>query len=220
MYLFKFIYLVIEKRLKLSLWSRDVYLNVVGGLRLSEPAADLAVAVTIVSSLVGMKIRAGICFIGEVGLAGEIRGIRGVELRIAEALKMGFTTVIIPKNKKISRSRIKDEQKVQSQVGAKGLGVVECETLFETLTIALEVDNFEEILGRLRSDRKKKPKDNRKVYNENSDRESKSYGWDNYLSKNGGRGDYEGIYSDSNSGTDINTDKDDHYGSEGFMDDE
>ena len=65
---------------------------------MSEPACDLAVAVTIVSSLVSMKIIAGIVFIGEIGLAGEIRGIKGVEQRINEAIKMGFSTIIIPKS--------------------------------------------------------------------------------------------------------------------------
>jgi predicted ATP-dependent protease len=210
-----FIYLVIEKRLKLSLWSRDVYLNVVGGLRLSEPAADLAVAVTIVSSLVGMKIRAGICFIGEIGLAGEIRGIRGVELRITEALKMGFTTVIIPK---VGKGKQKFKISGQREQGAKGLGVVECETLLETLMIALEVDSFEEILSRLRGNREKKKAD-KKGNNEKNYGESKSYGWDNISSKNSGIVDNEGIYNDSSGGTENNTNKNDYF-SEGFTDSE
>jgi len=61
---------VIEKRLKLQLWNRDVYVNVAGGLRVSEPASDLAVAITVVSSLLGVPIRARTAFVGEVGLAG------------------------------------------------------------------------------------------------------------------------------------------------------
>ena len=61
---------VIEKRLKLSLWSRDVYLNVVGGLRISEPAADLAVVVAVVSSLTGLRVQPGMAFVGEWGCEG------------------------------------------------------------------------------------------------------------------------------------------------------
>ena len=95
---------VLEKRLKLSLWSRDVYLNVAGGLKISEPASDLAVAVTIVSSLVCMNIIPGIAFIGEIGLSGEIRCVKSIEIRVAEAIKMGFTTIIIPKIDKSKKS--------------------------------------------------------------------------------------------------------------------
>lgn len=165
---------VIEKRLKLSLWNRDVYLNVVGGLRLSEPAADLAVAVTISSSLVGMKIKAGIAFIGEVGLGGEIRGVRGVDMRIAEALKMGFTTVIVPQmgsktqKKKSTQNISKNGQndnhmepyaKKETRGGsALSVGIIPCSTLFEALTIALDVGSFDDILDKLRSNTKKKRK--------------------------------------------------------------
>lgn len=166
---------VIEKRLKLSLWNRDVYLNVVGGLRLSEPAADLAVAVTISSSLVGMKIKAGIAFIGEVGLGGEIRGVRGVDMRIAEALKMGFTTVIVPQmgsktqKKKSTQNVSKNDHNnnlIEPPYGKKesrgsspvSVGIIPCSTLFEALTIALDVGSFDDILDKLRSSTKKKRK--------------------------------------------------------------
>jgi len=87
---------VIEKRLKLPLWSRDIYINVAGGLRLSEPCSDLAVAITVISSMTGAKIRAGTALIGEIGLGGELRGGKGIEARVTEARKMGFTRVVVP----------------------------------------------------------------------------------------------------------------------------
>jgi hypothetical protein len=166
---------VIEKRLKLSLFSRDVYLNVVGGLRISEPSSDLAVSIAIVSSLVNMKIRPGLALVGEIGLAGEIRGVRGVDKRVAEAFKMGFTTIIVPKAgiDKKAFERLKSCSKPESNVdtnanpnsksssnfnhskGPKGLGTVQCATLFEALTIALEVASFEDILNILRGSKRK-----------------------------------------------------------------
>ena len=87
---------VIEKRLGLSLGSREVYLNVVGGLRISEPSADLAAAITVISSLLGMPLKPAIAFIGEIGLGGELRDTNRLEIRIAEASKLGFTDIIIP----------------------------------------------------------------------------------------------------------------------------
>ena len=161
---------VIEKRLKLSLWNRDVFLNVVGGLRISEPASDLAVAVTIASSLAGMKIMAGIAFIGEIGLAGEIRGVRNVDTRVFEAQKLGFTTIVIPNVKskfpnpgskvpKTSEKNVKNEISYNRGKNLEsGLGVISCSTLIEVLVIALEVQSFDEILDQLKSGSRKKKK--------------------------------------------------------------
>jgi DNA repair protein RadA/Sms len=88
---------VIEKRLRLPLWNRDVYVNVAGGLRVSEPASDLAVAMTVISSLTERNVKAGIAFIGEIGLGGELRSAKGAAQRVKEASKLGFSTVIVPK---------------------------------------------------------------------------------------------------------------------------
>ena len=79
---------IIEKRLHLPLWSRDVYVNVAGGLRISEPSCDLAVAITVISSMTGTKVRPGTVLIGELGLGGEIRGGRGLDARVSEARKV------------------------------------------------------------------------------------------------------------------------------------
>ena len=74
----------------------DAYVNVVGGLRLDEPAADLPVALALVSSLKDTPVAEGIVAFGEVGLAGEIRSVSNAEQRISEAARLGFTRVLAP----------------------------------------------------------------------------------------------------------------------------
>lgn len=88
---------VLEKRLGLPMWANDVFLNVAGGLRLTEPSADLAVAVAIVSSLRDLPADSTTVAIGEIGLAGELRAVPHLERRISEAKKLGFERVVIPK---------------------------------------------------------------------------------------------------------------------------
>lgn len=87
---------VLEKRTKLNLSDKDVYINVVGGLRLQDPAADLAVAMAIASAAAGRRLDDGLVVFGEVGLGGEIRSAALTEKRVAEAKKLGFTKAIAP----------------------------------------------------------------------------------------------------------------------------
>ncbi len=87
---------VLEARCGVSIGSHDVYLNIAGGLRINEPAADLAVAAALVSALSGEAVPAETVIFGEVGLAGEVRGVGQSELRLKEAAKLGFTRAIIP----------------------------------------------------------------------------------------------------------------------------
>jgi len=87
---------VLQKRLRVDLGSREVYVNVVGGLKISEPDCDLAVAVTIISSYAGIKTKPGMSFVGEIGLGGEVRGGRGIEVKAREAAKMGFESMVGP----------------------------------------------------------------------------------------------------------------------------
>ena len=87
---------VLEKRAGYFFSSRDAYINVVGGLKLEEPAADLSVAIALVSSLKDTSVNDEIISFGEVGLAGEIRAVPNAELRIKEAQKLGFKKCIIP----------------------------------------------------------------------------------------------------------------------------
>lgn len=87
---------MLEKRTKLNLGDKDIYINIVGGLRLSEPAADLAVCMAIASASKGMQLKDDAVVFGEVGLSGEIRRVPFADKRIAEAKKLGFTGAIAP----------------------------------------------------------------------------------------------------------------------------
>lgn len=89
---------VLERRTKLNLSDKDIYINVVGGLKLGDQAADLAVCMAIASAAAGRQIDEDIVVFGEVGLGGEIRSVVGVEKRIAEAKKLGFKRAIAPKS--------------------------------------------------------------------------------------------------------------------------
>ena len=87
---------VLEARCGLALGGRDVYLNVAGGLRVGEPAADLAVAAALVSALVERPVPRQTVVFGEVGLAGEVRSVAQTEARLREAAKLGFTRAVLP----------------------------------------------------------------------------------------------------------------------------
>ncbi len=89
---------IIEKKLGITMQNQDVYLNVVGGLKVSETAADLAVISAIVSSLKNRALNPLCIFLGEVGLSGEVRSVPGIARRIAEAERLGFTSCVIPKS--------------------------------------------------------------------------------------------------------------------------
>ena len=87
---------MLERRTKLNLADKDIYINIVGGLRLSEPAADLAICMAIASADSGRQLKANAVVFGEVGLSGEVRHVPGSEKRLAEARKLGFSAAIGP----------------------------------------------------------------------------------------------------------------------------
>jgi DNA repair protein RadA/Sms len=89
---------VLERRTKLNLSDKDIYINVVGGLRLADPAADLAICMAIASAAAGKRLSDELVVFGEVGLGGEIRSVRSSDRRVAEAKKLGFTRAIAPKS--------------------------------------------------------------------------------------------------------------------------
>ena len=89
---------VLEKRAGLLLQNQDAYLKSAGGVKLDEPAIDLAVAVAIASSYKDKPTNPQECFVGELGLTGEIRRVNRIEQRINEAAKLGFTKIYVPKN--------------------------------------------------------------------------------------------------------------------------
>jgi DNA repair protein RadA/Sms len=91
---------VLEKRAGFRLISKDVFLNVAGGLRINDPATDLAVLVSILSSSLDIAIGHLTCFAGEVGLTGEIRAISRIDQRISEAARLGFKEIYVPKSSK------------------------------------------------------------------------------------------------------------------------
>ena len=88
---------VLEKRVGFKLMQKDVFLNIAGGLRVTDMAMDLSVIAAVLSSNVDTPIESGWCMAGEVGLSGEVRPVNRIEQRIAEAEKLGFTDMIIPK---------------------------------------------------------------------------------------------------------------------------
>lgn len=87
---------VLERRTKLDLSDKDIYVNVVGGLRINDPAADLAICMAIGSATKGLKLKQNAVVYGEVGLSGEVRRASHAEKRIAEARKLGFDHIIAP----------------------------------------------------------------------------------------------------------------------------
>lgn len=115
---------VLERRLGLSFAQQDIYINVVGGLSIDEPAADLGIALAIVSSLRNVPLKKGTVLAGEVGLTGEIRPIRLGELRAQEAARIGFERMVLPLDAMPEHP--------------EGLNVIEVQTLMEALPVCLQ----------------------------------------------------------------------------------
>lgn len=88
---------VLEKRCGLNFGNQDVFLNIAGGIKISDPSIDLAVVTALISSLQDIYVRKKICFAGEVGLAGEIRPVSRIEQRIQEAGRLGFEVMYVAK---------------------------------------------------------------------------------------------------------------------------
>jgi len=95
---------MLERRTKLNLGEQDIYINIVGGMKITEPAADLAICLAIGSAARGMQLRANAVVFGEVGLSGEVRHVPHIDKRIAEAKKMGFEAAIGPRQKQAKQS--------------------------------------------------------------------------------------------------------------------
>ncbi|WP_339632301.1 DNA repair protein RadA [uncultured Sneathiella sp.] len=98
---------VLDTRCELSFSGSEVYLNVAGGLRVQEPAADLAVAAALISSASDIPVPPGSLFFGEIGLSGEVRPVGQTDARLKEAAKLGFTTAIIPAGSKVKGGTVK-----------------------------------------------------------------------------------------------------------------
>lgn len=97
---FQMLLAVIEKRLGLKLSQKDIFLNIAGGLKISDPAADLTVIAAVISSYFDKPVKENSCFIGEGGLSGQIRPVSFIEKRVGEASRLGFTKIYIPASQK------------------------------------------------------------------------------------------------------------------------
>ena len=101
---------VLEKRAGFKLATKDVFLNIAGGIKVDDQGIDLTVITAILSSNFDLPIRKNVCFAGEIGLSGEIRSVNRLEQRIAEAEKLGFDSIFIPKaGKAINLQKFKIE---------------------------------------------------------------------------------------------------------------
>ena len=94
---------VLEKRMGLKFYENDVYLNVAGGIRLDEPSADLSIAMALISGITDRVIPDNLIAFGEIGLSGEVRAVSHIDYRVKEAVRLGFTKIILP-NKNITKS--------------------------------------------------------------------------------------------------------------------
>ncbi|WP_010279494.1 DNA repair protein RadA [Paenibacillus senegalensis] len=116
---------VLEKRIGMMLQNQDVYLNVAGGVKLDEPAVDLAIAVSIASSFKDQPVESGVVVFGEIGLTGEVRGVSRIEQRVKEAQKLGFQRIIMPK------------KSLKGWTAPEGLEIVAVSTVSEALSAAI-----------------------------------------------------------------------------------
>jgi len=114
---------VLSKRVGLALGNQDIIVNVVGGLKVNEPAADLGIALAIASSLRGAAIDPDLVAIGELGLSSELRGVPQLERRLAEAVKLGFRRCLLPRRAKAS--------------APQGIELIGVESVKEALRLAL-----------------------------------------------------------------------------------
>ena len=113
---------VLEKRMGLKFYENDVYVNVAGGIRLNEPSADLSIAMALISGITDRVIPDELIAFGEIGLSGEVRAVSHIDLRVNEAVRLGFTKILLPK-KNITPS-------LKSREGVEIIGV---ENIYQAL---------------------------------------------------------------------------------------
>ncbi len=113
---------VLEKRMGLKFYENDVYLNVAGGITLNEPSADLSIAMSLISGITDRVIPDNLIAFGEIGLAGEVRAVSHIDYRVKEAIRLGFTKIILPKKNLSSSLKI-----------PAGVTVVGVENIYEVL---------------------------------------------------------------------------------------
>lgn len=117
---------VLTRRVHVSLQDKDVFVNVIGGLQIDEPAADLSVAIAVASSVKDRPVHADMAFVGEIGLSGELRAVGQMESRLKEAAKLGFKRCVVPR----PRGR-------EAKGYPKEIELIGCRTLHEAMEVAL-----------------------------------------------------------------------------------
>ena len=110
---------VLEKRLDLNLADKDIFLNVVGGVKVMDPAADLGVMMAVASALLDKTVPFDMAFLGEVGLSSEVRSVSQIAVRIKEAEKLGFKRCVVPKNNMKKRAAVKTNMDIISVLSVK-----------------------------------------------------------------------------------------------------
>jgi DNA repair protein RadA/Sms len=145
---------VLQKRYGISFHRRDVYVNVAGGMHLGSRGgsksgsaggggSDLAVAVSVVSSLLGIPIRSDTAFVGEIGLLGELRPVHSLEKRIAEARRMGFARIVTPSSPNSwgggKKNRSKDNSPGPREISAGGITQLMCQNVLDAINCGLVV---------------------------------------------------------------------------------
>ena len=114
---------VLEKRLGLNLQDKDIFLNVVGGVRLMDPAADLGVVVALASALLDKPVAFDTAILGEVGLSAEVRSVPQLAIRVQEARKLGFKRCIVPQN----------NLKMNKELDVRAIKIIGVETVKQAL---------------------------------------------------------------------------------------
>jgi DNA repair protein RadA/Sms len=125
---------VLEARCGLSLANMDVFLNVAGGLKINEPAADLSVAAALISSLSKVALPSQTIVFGEIGLSGEIRSVPQVNARLKEASKLGFSHAIIPTPQRV----IKNHNDDRAALKINGLRITEVSKLEDLISLFIQ----------------------------------------------------------------------------------
>jgi DNA repair protein RadA/Sms len=124
---------VLEKRMGLKFYENDVYLNVAGGIRLDEPSADLSIAMSLISGITDKVIPDNLIAFGELGLAGEVRAVSHIEYRVKEAIRLGFTKILLP------------EKNLSANIKApKGVEIVGVGNIYQVLLHMRAKSNIEE----------------------------------------------------------------------------
>ncbi|MFO7663651.1 MAG: DNA repair protein RadA [Chloroflexota bacterium] len=117
---------VLTRRVHLPLSDKDIFVNIIGGLQISEPAVDLGVALAIASSIRDKPVHADLAAFGEIGLSGELRAVSQLEPRLKEAAKLGFRRCVVPRTRQLKPEMV-----------PAGLEIIGCRTLFEAIEAAL-----------------------------------------------------------------------------------